>query len=135
MAELPRDLIYFVPVLYDLDAPEHDHAADVQRPLAFPAVSAVINAERHFVMAPDRIIPVSLHPGVKIQFAVFLAIKMIDWHSIRIIVVSEHRQYAARFFFQYLNTFRLGNLLFKTKHFSKHGHFSFSLMAFEAALN
>ena len=135
MAELPRDLIYFVPVLYDLNAPEHDHAADVQRPLAFPAVSAVINAERHFVMAPDRIIPVSLHPGVKIELAVLFTIKVVDRHAVRIIVVSKHRQHTARLFLEDLNTFLLRNLLFKTKHFSKHGHFSFSLMAFEAALN
>ena len=88
-----------------------------------PNLGTSINAEGYFIMAPDRVGPVPLHPGVKIEPDVFLAVIMIDRHAVGIVVVTQYRQHTALLIFQDLNTFRLGNLLFKAKHFSKHAHF------------
>ena len=75
-------------------------------------------------MAPDRVGPVPLHPGVKIEPAVFLAVIMIDRHAVGIIVVTEHGQHTALLVFENLNAFLLRDLLFKAEHFSKHEFFS-----------
>ena len=96
----------FFSVCNNLNMPEDDHAADIQRPFPVPAEALIIYAEGSLVMAADRIDLVSLHTAVEIDLSVIFTVKMIQRHTVRIIIIAQNRKHASWLLPEYFNTFR-----------------------------
>jgi len=90
MAQFRCDINYPVHITHDPDPAEHDHALDIQRPLARFGISFIMNAERNLIITLQRIQPVTDVPAVKIYPAILFVVPVIHGHSVRITVVTVY---------------------------------------------
>ena len=76
-AELPRDLIDLVLVLYNFNAAKDNDAADVQSPFAVLPKAAVIRTVGRLIMTLNSVNFVSLFSAVEVKPAVLVTVKVI----------------------------------------------------------
>ena len=119
-AEAAGDLVGLLLILDEFDMTEHDHALKAQEPFALVPDAPVRHAERSPGIFPERVDLVAHPAAVEIDLPVFLTVKMVERHPVRVAVVADHREHAAGRGPQDFEAFFIRHLLLETKHISEH---------------
>ena len=106
-----------VGVLDPANPTEGDHRVEVPPPVVLLFASLVDDAEAGFVACGNRVELVACHRAVEVELSVF--VDVVEWHAVRIAVVSQHRENPSRTALENLHALVLTQLLLEATHRSK----------------